>query len=1012
MSGTRYRGVVVCAGAHGSARTGWGVLLGFLAGGLACAAAGPETAYRVVSWDEVDKGSHRAIVRVDESAPAVRAHIPWRRRDLNPGDKDVRVFAASTGDRVTNVVRIRVDAESGDIVFEPAAGPGLYEVYYLPFSARWSSEDGKHRYSLVEDTADPEWLAAHHLDAGGPADEAWRSLPEAAFVEIQARTEFDRFTEMEVMATAVETRALLEEHPGKPCLLFPEDRTRPIRMSDHLPLIWTRSGPQNAFQGEAQPNEYYVFQVGVYAARGRLGNLALRFGDLTNAEGRTIPASALTCFNTDGVDWLGQPFSKEVAVRAGTVQALWMGVDVPRDAWGRYEGEIAVVPEGAEPAPLSLAIEVGGEVLEDRGDGELWRHSRLRWLNSSLNIDDEVVPPYTPVQVSGSKVGILNREIRFARTGLPESIRSNGIEILARPVGWRVLTPNEGEIAWRGGDLRTGERSPGAVVMGSAFEGGPLDVHCESKTEFDGSITVRLRMTARKAAALDDVRLDIPIRREVATYMMGFSREGGYRPATWKWEWRVDRCDQMVWLGDVRAGLHCKLKDDHDTWEWLNLKRSGIPSSWDNEGRGGAAITEHDKEVLLRVYTGPRKMAAGEELDFRFRLMVTPFRPIDPDHWDWRWDVNMDHLHHAAAGKNSFINYPFLELDGLCDLVDTFHDRGHKLILYHTVRELSNHAVELWALRSLGHEVFEPIDAAVWAPDGTHTQQPGTGYNWLREHLQVDYVPMWVQLLPTGDVCASFAVTGLSRLHNWYIESIRWLVENTGIDGLYLDGIGYDREVMKRVSKTLGRLDPDAITKFHAGNNFGYTEPTESRWVSPLNQNMGHLPYLTHLWCGEMFDYEKAYDYWLVEISGIPFGLTSEMLGRGNDWRGMVFGMTGRHNPAYRALLQFWDEFGIQDAEWTGYWDPACPVRPNRNAIRASVYKKPGRTLIAVASWENSRSTCELKIDWDALGIDRERAKLTAPEIEGLQAAAEFPIDKYLAVEPGGGHLLLLEEAE
>ena len=38
-----------------------------------------------------------------------------------------------------------------------------------------------------------------------------------------------------------------------------------------------------------------------------------------------------------------------------------------------------------------------------------------------------------------------------------------------------------------------------------------------------------------EAAALDDVRLDIPIRRAVATYMMGFSREGGYRPAAWNW---------------------------------------------------------------------------------------------------------------------------------------------------------------------------------------------------------------------------------------------------------------------------------------------------------------------------------------------------------------------------------------------------------------------------------------------------------------------------------------------
>jgi hypothetical protein len=33
---------------------------------------------------------------------------------------------------------------------------------------------------------------------------------------------------------------------------------------------------------------------------------------------------------------------------------------------------------------------------------------------------------------------------------------------------------------------------------------------------------------------------------------------------------------------------------------------------------------------------------------------------------------------------------------------------------------------------------------------------------------------------------------GLSRWHNFYVEGLRFLMERTGIDGLYLDGIGYD----------------------------------------------------------------------------------------------------------------------------------------------------------------------------------------------------------------------------
>ena len=45
-------------------------------------------------------------------------------------------------------------------------------------------------------------------------------------------------------------------------------------------------------------------------------------------------------------------------------------------------------------------------------------------------------------------------------------------------------------------------------------------------------------------------------------------------------------------------------------------------------------------------------------------------------------------------------------------------------------------------------------------------------------------------------------------------------VANLGIDGLYLDGIGYDREIMKRVRKVLQRTRPGCLIDFHSGNNF------------------------------------------------------------------------------------------------------------------------------------------------------------------------------------------------
>ena len=108
--------------------------------------------------------------------------------------------------------------------------------------------------------------------------------------------------------------------------------------------------------------------------------------------------------------------------------------------------------------------------------------------------------------------------------------------------------------------------------------------------------------------------------------------------------------------------------------------------------------------------------------------------------------------------------------------------------------------------------------------------------------------------------------------------------------GLYLDGIGYDREIIKRLRKSLDSASSDCLIDFHCANTWN-----ENSRTSPMNEYMEHLPYVNSLWFGEQFNYNLSLDYWLVEMSGIPFGLYGEMLQNcGNAYRGMVYGMSSR----------------------------------------------------------------------------------------------------------------------
>jgi hypothetical protein len=1207
---------------------GWGLLLllcrllvtpGALAaetvpsGTVSDTAVSPDVPYGIGRWPDQERGNHRAVVRVTAKAEAVWAHIPWRRRDPAPETKEIVVLDATTGARVTNVVRLAVNRESGDIAFEPTSGPGLYEVYYLPYKGGHSLQD-QGTYLPPQETAADAWRARAGLAVADLASGAWRRLPQAELVEIQARSEFDRFDPMEVIATAAETADLVARHPGRDYLLFPEDRRNPVRMADDLPLKCIRTGPAQSFGGSAQPGEYYVFQVAVYAARAAIRNLTVEPSDLVSVGASVVPRAAVTCFNTEGTDWVGRPLAKEFPVGQGKVRPLWLGVQVPRDAQGDYTGTITVRPEGLPAQSLTVSLQVAGAVLDDAGDSELWRLSRLRWLNSTLGLDDDVVPPFTPLEVRRSTVRMLGREVTFGRNGLPVSIRSNGREILADPVSLAVVTP-EGPLKWSVGKTEIVKSAPARLVRQTVSRNEAMEMTLRTDTEADGCLSVTATLRCLQDTLVSDVTLNVPYARDIATYMMGMGRRGGYRPQTWDWAWDVAHADNMVWIGEVDAGMQTKLCNTRDVWELYNLRTSGVPASWGNGGQGGCRMQETQDSFRLTATSGERRLAAGAELAFRFRFLITPLKPPDPQRWDRRYagfpDGNIYHMHHSHPWC-PYINYPFATANAIrenmgpilnqrtkpvdvgrieypargnldlrrgalhlwarvdfdpwdpalargktplglwqlvlpnSDAVSLVWDAGNKAMLlsadsrdpdpakrhvrlaggvgqilkkgqrhlltlswgeqlalfadgrkvgqmplsglpdaelgdarlrwygsgfsleavkiadtdflegqaatptadehtlflqtfaewsagsalvpqkglgkgtaygvvnpvqaegfagirfgwnerpcdrlgfnlYYTVREYSVRAAELWPLRSLGDEAFLGGGALVYTDKGAIYSGSGGGHPWLQEHLAGGYSPAWLQ--PLGqEVDISIGTQGLSRLHNHYVEGLRWLMDNAGVDGVYLDGIGYDREIMKRVAKVLYRGAPNGRIDFHGGNSFDFMDTG----VSPANGCLEHFAYLRSLYVGEFFDYNRSPDYWLVEISGIPFGVTGDLLGWGdclNPYRGMVYGMTYRHSASAAPLWRLWDEFGIQAAEMLGYWSSSCPVTTDNPNVKATVYRRKNSALIALACWP-----AEPPRDQDPEVVVGRAAK--PPNVDGRIAPGEWDAGAQLA---------------
>ena len=957
-------------------------------------------------WPE-SFGNHRAVLEISKPSEVATLDILWRRHDPDPQKKQLIIIEASTGDTIANIFRYSVTNERCRLAFGPVKKAGSYYFYYLPYEVQENWGFYGKDYLKHEKSPSGKWVNNNKVGDMSKLG----SFASAKLTGFQSRTAFDSFYPMEIIPLASEKKSLLAKYTSD-YLIFPEERSFPVRMKDEIPFRWVERGPSGKFSGEAMKNEYYAFQIGIYATKKELMNLKVEFSGLANNSYK-LPASSLTCFNTGGVGPYGKPFEKRVDVLKGSVQPLWIGIDIPEDIpSGGYRGTITIRPENADPQTLEINLKVGKELLTDRGDSEPWRHSRLRWLNSTMGIDDKPTKPYDAIEFMGNNVyRLTDKKLTMDPGGMPGSIEVSGTEILARPLSFVVETNSGIEHFSLPEDIALLKNEPGALSGSWRSHSENTLLNGVGTIESDGYINYKVTLTALKDLNIEDIRLEIPFSEKIAEYIMGMGLQGTIVPREHQSGWKGPH--DSFWIGNTSAGIWCELRGSTYHGPLLNLYHPAYPSSWYNEDRGGFRIRKDAKEVKAVVYSGEREMKSGDKIEFEWSFLITPVKKINyksqfadryyhnggkpmPPDVDLACGVKIVNLHHAN-NYNPHINYPFIAVDSMKWFVNKMHSKGQKVKIYYTIRELTNYTTEIWALRSLGDEILG---------NGN-----GGGYPWLREHLITGYRPQWYQHFSDKSPDASIVnAPGDSRWYNYYIEGLAWLVKNVDIDGLYLDDVTYDRRTVKRIRKVLDNEKPGCLLDLHSNTGFS---------IGPANQYAEYFPYVDKLWFGESFQYDKMKpENWLVEVSGIPFGLMGDMLqGGGNRWLGMVYGMTVRHpwltegvtcDP--RPVWEIWDKFGIENSTMKGYWKKDCPVKINNPDVHATIYQKEGESLISVGSWADEEATFSFKFDWETLGIDSEKTVLVAPYIKDFQEERNFHHDDLIPVGSKKGWLFYLRE--
>jgi hypothetical protein len=839
--------------------------------------------------------------------------------------------------------------------------------------------------------------------------------------------------------------ALLERfdrlQPDADFLTFPQTRENPIRTLDDLPEGWISQTVRDLhhFTASAQPGEYFVFQIGVLAHKGAIDSLSTEW---TAPSGDTrLPQSAMTCFNTSGIDYRGRAFKKTLSVSAGRIQPLWFGVQIPETARGSCRSVVTVRARGLRPQVVDVDLHVAGEVVTNSGFDRGKSLSRLAWLNTTIGSSKKVTHGFQPVRRNGRKLHILGRTIEIGKNGLPSAIESffepsnqfllkTGKPLLDREFQFVIEKDDGSVMRLIPGPLRFIEENPSAVHWSVTNKSEACEVLCEGYVEFDGFMEYALTLKSNRPFRVRDIRLEVPMNKECTPYMMGLHHEGGLRPARWEWHWDTTRNQDMLWTGNVNGGLRLKWRAENYVRPLINLYYGygplRMPPSWGNAGKGGVTVSDTGRVTTISAYSGPRNIHTGEILHFDFEVLVTPFRTIDTAvRWGDRYyhgggtnamskiaradslGANIINIHHAED-IYPFINYPYLDenVARLRRLVDSAHHSGKRLKLYYTTRELTKNLPEFWAFRSLKGEIIFPGPASAC----TTIINPKGPNEWLKQNVKEDYIPAWLNTIAEGpfkgELDLAVITTPDSRLNNFYIGGLDWMLGHIGIDGVYIDDSALDRETVRRARRLIDRYRPQGRIDFHSWNHYN----AMAGFTNCLNLYMDLLPYFDLVWIGEMRDYDRLPDHWLIEVSGIPFGLTGQMLNNGgNPWRGMLYGITNRlgwtGDPS--ELWKFWDRYAIQAKTMIGYWDERNPVRTGNDLVKATVYRGKGESIIAVAGWGPSEISCGLQVDWKGLGLDPKRCRVTMPDIPWFQDEREDVALDRLTVPAGKGFLIV-----
>jgi len=581
------------------------------------------------------------------------------------------------------------------------------------------------------------------------------------------------------------------------------------------------------------------------------------------------------------------------------------------------------------------------------------------WAGNTLGVTDEVLEPWTPLEVEGGRVSCWGRTYDFGDLALPAAIEARGEQLLAAPIalqasiaGAAVTLDCQG--AWT-------ERAPNRVAFESSGSLGPAVACIHAEMEYDGFVHYRLTLAPPGGGMeIESMDLRLPFHPERAMIVRGidllhhaYGKHGffgfvdgpihsmGWPERDWTWDGGFLTA---IWVGDDRRGL---------LWETNSRQHWHTP-----EGAGVVEFERSDDrtDLVLHIIGEPTRLT--EPIGYDWFAQATPVKPsYERDRrvhvsWNGRLDEK------SQAGADYYVSWWVLWQDMFGYLEPSAEKKEN---MARRARDAERNEIGILPYVSLCSSTMEAPRIRPYAEEWEAVpggRQAHRGFTMFRICPATEWADLLVWLVDRA--IEDYGIRGL-----YYDVSHALPCRNPYHDHGWIDENGQRRpelpvlelrSLYKRLYALVREKVDDPLIFAHQSTMFeGYSHP----WTD--------VGTFGEYWLGK-HSYEdltlgRARAEYDVHQYGVPFHFFPAL----NEWRAdphlpmeeiLSFALlhdtiptdVGTESDPLIEVWRIYDEFDTKSAQWVPYYQAADLVTAEPGDLKVSLYHREGDALLVVSN--------------------------------------------------------------